>query len=94
MSLHADLSRLAAEDDFKKNLSFFWQFESVADVEIVVRIEEEFEISITDYEAERTQTVEELVNLVWQKVRQRAAQQSLAADGAIACFSSNLFPSA
>jgi acyl carrier protein len=71
--LYADLSRLAAKDDFSKNLSFFWQFESVANVEIVVRIEEEFEISIADPEAEQTQTVEELVNLVWRKVRQRAA---------------------
>ncbi|HKZ02291.1 MAG TPA: phosphopantetheine-binding protein [Pyrinomonadaceae bacterium] len=71
--LNADLSRLAAEDDFKRNLSFFWQFESMADVEIVVRLEEEFEIKITDAEAGQTDTVEDLINLVWLKVRQRAA---------------------
>ncbi len=71
--LHADLSCLVAEDDFKKNLSFFWQFESMADVEIVVRLEEEFEIKISDAEAEHTHTVADLVNLVWSKVRQRAA---------------------
>lgn len=71
--LHADLSGLVAEDDFKKNLSFFWQFESMADVEIVVRLEEEFEIKISDAEAEHTHTVADLVNLVWSKVSQRAA---------------------
>lgn len=32
--LEADLSRLSAEDDFSKNLNFFWQEDSMADVEI------------------------------------------------------------
>jgi acyl carrier protein len=67
------MSRLSAEDDFSKNLNFFWQYDSMADVEIVVRLEKEFDIKITDVEAERTKTVEDLVNLVWLKLQQRAA---------------------
>jgi acyl carrier protein len=71
--LNADLSRLSAEDDFTKNMSFFWHYDSMADVEIVIRLEEEFDIKITDIEAEQTSTVEDWVNLIWLKVKQRAA---------------------
>jgi acyl carrier protein len=71
--LDADLSRLKAEDDLTKNLSFFFQYDSMADVELVERLEEEFGIGIADAEAEKTRTVEDIVNLVWLKLRQRAA---------------------
>lgn len=71
--LGADLSRLSAEDDFARNLSFFWDYESAASVEIVVRLEDEFKITITDAEAERTTTIDDIVNLVWLKVCERAA---------------------
>lgn len=71
--LNADLSRLSAEDDFARNLSFFWDYESAAAVEIVVRLEEEFNIKITDAEAERTTTIDGLINLVWLKVEERSA---------------------
>lgn len=70
--LGADLSRLSAQDDFAHNLNFFWSYESAAAVEIVVRLENEFNIKITDAEAERTTTIEDLINLVWGKVRERA----------------------
>ena len=70
--LDADLSRLSAEDDFARNLSFFWNYESAAAVEIVVRLENEFNIKITDAEAERTTTIEGLINLVWFKIREKA----------------------
>lgn len=71
--LGADMSRLHAEDDFSKNLSFFWDFDSMADVELVLAIEEYFQIKITDPEAEKTQTVSELVHLVSNKVRSPGA---------------------
>jgi acyl carrier protein len=71
--LGADLSRMKAEDDLTKNLSFFFQYDSMADVELVERLEEEFSIKIADAEAEKTRTVEEIVGLVWLKLRQRAA---------------------
>jgi acyl carrier protein len=71
--LEADLSRLSANDDFKKNLSFFWEYDSMADVEVVIRIEKEFDIKISDHEVWQTYTVEDLINLVWGKLQQRAA---------------------
>ena len=71
--LGADLSRLSAKDDFAHNLSFFWDYESMASVEIVIRLENEFDIKITDAEAERATTIDELINLVWSKVRERRA---------------------
>lgn len=66
--LGADMSCLLAEDDFSKNLSFFWDFDSMADVEIIIAIEEHFQVKITDAEAEKTHTVSELVELVSGKV--------------------------
>lgn len=71
--LGADMSRLEAEDDLTRNLSFFFQFDSMADVELVERLEEEFSIRIADAEAEQSRTVEDIVTLVWLKLRQREA---------------------
>lgn len=71
--LEADMSRLSVEDDFTKNLCFFWQYDSLADVRIVVRLEEEFGIKITDAETGTADTVENLIDFVWMKLRQRTA---------------------
>ncbi|WP_019918980.1 acyl carrier protein [Methyloversatilis discipulorum] len=71
--LAADMSRLRAEDDFSKNLSFFWDFDSMANVEIVLAIEEHFQIKIADPEAENTHTVSELVQLVSSKIGRPSA---------------------
>lgn len=66
--LGADMSRLRAEDDFSQNLSFFWDFDSMANIEIILALEKYFQINISDLEAERTHTVSELVHLVSAKV--------------------------
>jgi acyl carrier protein len=71
--LGADMSRLRADDDFSKNLSFFWDFDSMANVEIVLAIEEHFQIKIADPEAENTRTVTDLVQLVSAKVGRPSA---------------------
>ncbi len=71
--LDADMSCLRAEDDFSKNLGFFWHFDSMANVEIVLAIEEHFQIKIADSEAESTHTVSELVQLVSSKVGRQSA---------------------
>jgi acyl carrier protein len=68
-----DLSRLSAEDDFARNLSFVVDYGSLDAVEVVIRLEEEFGIKITDAEAQHTTTVEGIVNLVCDKLRQRGA---------------------
>lgn len=59
-----DLSRLSAEDDLTGNLSVFFEHDSLVDVEIVMRLEEEFGISIEDKEAEKAKTIRDIVTLV------------------------------
>lgn len=71
--LNADMSRLRAEDDFERNLSFFWEFDSMADVELIIRLEEEFGIKIKDAEAQQATSVAEMVELVWSKLHPREA---------------------
>ena len=44
----------------------------MADVEIVVSLEKEFDIKIEDKEAERAHTVRDIVNLVWGKVKTKS----------------------
>ncbi|MGR8929629.1 MAG: acyl carrier protein [Gammaproteobacteria bacterium] len=65
--LDADLSRLVPSGDFSQNLAFFFQDDSMADVEIVLALEEAFEIEISNDEAANAHTIEEIVNLVWKK---------------------------
>jgi acyl carrier protein len=71
--LDADLSRLSAEDDFSKNLIFFWQDDSLADVEMFERFEEEFQIKFhqSDFDNLETTSVKNIVNIVWRKVREK-----------------------
>lgn len=65
--LDTDMSRLSAADDFSKNLSFFWDYDSMADVEIICALEKEFNIKILNEEAEKTTTVNDIVNLIARK---------------------------
>jgi acyl carrier protein len=71
--LDADLSRLSAEDDFSKNLNFFWQEDPLADVEMFEKIEEEFQIKFhqSDFDNLETTSVNDIVNIVWRKVREK-----------------------
>jgi acyl carrier protein len=66
--LGADMSRLTDKDDFSKNLRFFWEFDSMADVEIICALEDRFSIRIEDAEAERTRTVRDMIDLVCGKI--------------------------
>lgn len=69
--LGEDLSRLSAEDDFTKNLSFFFDNDSMFEVELVLRLEEEFGITITDAEAGDLTwnfTLRNVINLVNDKL--------------------------
>jgi acyl carrier protein len=71
--LDADLSRLSAEDDFSKNLSFFFEDDSAADIEITERIEEEFEIKLSESDIASVEnwSINTIVDLVWRKVREK-----------------------
>lgn len=65
--LNADFSRIAANDDFSKELSCLWDFDSLANVEILIAIEKEFGVSFSDAEAEETTTLFRLAELIAQK---------------------------
>lgn len=74
--LDADMSRLVDTDDFSKNLSFFWAFDSMADVSVVCALEKRFGIKISDAEAEQTRTVADIVALVQSKCGAQSAEVS------------------
>jgi acyl carrier protein len=71
--LNADLSRLSSKDDFSKNLNFFWEEDSLADVEIFEQIEEEFSIKFyqEDFKTLETLKVNDIVNIVRKKVQNK-----------------------
>ena len=69
--LDADLSRLSAKDDFSKNLSFFWDYDSLADVELVLSLEKLFSIKFDDSEAEKMHTIDEIIFAVTDKLNQK-----------------------
>ena len=71
--LLADMSRLTDTDDFSKNLNFFFYFDSMADVEIACALEKEFVINISDDEAEKTKTINDIVQLVCRKLEVKDA---------------------
>lgn len=71
--LETDLSRICDTDDFSKNLAFFWEFDSLADVEIVQDFEEQFSIEISDGEAEAMKTLKDMVLKIHEKITKPAA---------------------
>jgi len=56
------------DDDFSKNLRYLFEFDSMADVEIIESIESKFFIHISDIEAERIKTINDLVLFVNNRV--------------------------
>ncbi len=74
--LDANLSRVRPDDDFSKNLQFFWAYDDMADVAVVVALEKYFGIVISDNEAESAHTVEDIINLIQVKVEERGSTLS------------------
>ncbi|MDX2368120.1 MAG: acyl carrier protein [Colwellia sp.] len=66
--LEADLSQLEPDDDFSKNLRYLFEFDSMADVEVIESIESKFSIKISDSEAENIKTINDLVLFVNNRV--------------------------
>jgi acyl carrier protein len=66
--LETDLSRLMPDDDFSKNLRYLFEFDSMADVEIIESIENKFSLNISDTEAESIKTINDLVFFVNNRV--------------------------
>jgi len=71
-TLDADMSRIRPGDDFTKNLKYYFDTDSLADVELVVGIEKTFQIKIADEEAQKTKTIDDLVMLVNNKMKFKA----------------------
>lgn len=71
--LDADFSKLSAEDDFYKNLNFFWQDDSLAEVEMIEAFEEEFEIKFEQADFDRLESfsINDIVELIWRKIRKK-----------------------
>lgn len=66
--LDTALPYLQPQDSFAGNLGFFFELDSMADVALVLAIEEHFQISFTDQEAEATRTVADLIQGVANKL--------------------------
>lgn len=66
--LETELPYLQPEDSFADNLRFLFEFDSMADVALVVALEEHFRIRIDDQEAQEARTVADLVQLVARKM--------------------------
>ena len=66
--LGVDFSRIRDTDAFSKELAFFWDFDSLADVELVEALEKRFGIVITDAEAEAMKTLRNIVLTVHEKI--------------------------
>ena len=68
-NVDADLSMLKDTDDFSKELSFFWEMDSMADVEAVIAFEKEFGIKISDGESQSMKTFHDMVMTIDRKIK-------------------------
>jgi len=48
-------------------MKFIWGYDSMVDVEIVMALEEEFDIKIEDSEAEHMRSIQDIVMCIWNK---------------------------
>lgn len=67
-----DFSRLSDDDDFSKELRFIWDYDSMVDVEIVIALEEEFGIKVSDAEATEMKTIKAIVKTIWEKTSRQS----------------------
>ncbi|WFB37580.1 acyl carrier protein [Kiritimatiellota bacterium B12222] len=63
----ADFSRITNTDDFSEEMKFIWGYDSLVDVEIVMALEDEFDIKIENSEAEKMKSIQDIVMCVWNK---------------------------
>jgi acyl carrier protein len=72
LKIGMDMSRLSGDDDFAGNLAFLLDAYDMLDVDIIVAIERRFGIDVSDEEAARTRTVQDLVMLVHAKLEAKS----------------------
>ena len=63
-----DLRGLGPDDDLSKDYSILWEMDSLADVEILVGLEKEFGIQITNGEAAQLRSLRMIADLVADKL--------------------------
>ena len=68
-----DMRRLAPNDNFGRELQFVWSYDSLADEELILDVEERFGVSISGAEAKNTLTMGDLIRLVDSKVKAKHA---------------------
>lgn len=66
--LEVDLFLIRAKDSLSKELAFLWELDSLADLKIVHALEEEFNIAISDAEAEAMKTLLDIIMTVHGKI--------------------------
>jgi acyl carrier protein len=71
--LEVDFCRIRDTDDFTKELAFFWDFDSLADVQLVHSLEDEFGITVSDAEAKEMKTLRGIVLIVHAKITKSSA---------------------
>ncbi|MBI2375104.1 MAG: hypothetical protein HYV07_13995 [Deltaproteobacteria bacterium] len=67
-----DLSLVRRHDRFSDELKFIWAYDSMADVEIVMSIEEEFRINLPGPVLDEAKTLRDLGCLVWARLNGQA----------------------
>jgi acyl carrier protein len=72
--LEYDFSRISDIDDFSKELSVMWEIDSLADVEIVMALEENFGIEISEEEARSMTTLRKVVEHIDTKLKSRTSR--------------------
>jgi acyl carrier protein len=68
-NLMFDMRCLAPEDSFAQELQFVWKYDSLADVELLCQVENQFSVTLTEAEAKETVTLGALIRLVDHKVK-------------------------
>ena len=66
-----DMRRLSPDDSFGDELQFVWKYDSLADVEMISRVEKQFGVTITEAEGRETVTMGALIRLVDLKVKDK-----------------------
>nr|BAM62596.1 acyl carrier protein [uncultured microorganism] len=66
-----DLSALEPDDDLSGDYSLIWEMDSMADVEIIIAIETEFDIKITDAEAAEMRSLHTIFEVVSAKLKDK-----------------------
>lgn len=66
-----DLSLLEPDDDLSKDYSLIWDLDSMADVEIILALEEEFDIEISDGEAASMRSIRSIASVVTSKLHEK-----------------------